>query len=138
MVHIVRNINDPKQTRGRLTVLDDDYHTARFSCNTLELEWNHNKRNISCIPEGEYKASKHISPTFGLCIKIHNVPDRSDILIHAGNFYTDTKGCILVGKGYADINKDGIVDILHSRNTMDKLLEMLPYDFDILIECRIS
>jgi hypothetical protein len=134
MVLIVRNLKDPHQTRGRLTVLNDDYWTAMFSCNTLELAWNDNKRNESCIPEGKYKASKHISPTFGLCIKIHNVPNRSDILIHAGNFYTDTKGCILVGKGYADINGDGIVDILHSRNTMDKLMEVLPFDFEIEIQ----
>jgi len=138
MVLIVRNLLDYNQTRGRLTVLDEDYHTALYSCNTLELAWNNNEKRISCIPEGTYQCVKHISPKFGLCVHIKDVPDRSHILIHKGNYAygenVQTHGCILVGKGYADINKDGVVDILNSGKTFDELMNVLPFEFELKIE----
>lgn len=138
MVIIKRNQLDPHQTRGRLTVVDDDYMTALFMCNTLELPWQDNATNISCIPDGLYKATKWTSPTFGVCIRLYDVPNRSHILIHTGNYAslekTDSQGCILVGNGYSDINGDGILDIINSRKTMDKLLDIVPHSFDIDIQ----
>lgn len=64
---------------------------------TLELPWHDNQTNISCIPEGTYKVQIHNSPRFGNCLKVLNVPNRTDILIHSGNTDKDTKGCILIG-----------------------------------------
>lgn len=103
------------------------------SFKTLELPDRGNARNISCIPKGTYKAVKHNSPKFGESIHILNVPNRSEVLVHYGNFYLDTRGCILIGIGLADINGDGIKDVTSSKRAMRELLSLLPDEFDIVI-----
>lgn len=102
-------------------------------CGTLELGWKENKRNISCIPLGEYTVTKRISSKYGEHFHILDVEDRSYILIHAGNFYSDIRGCILVGEDFKDLNKDGLLDITNSRQTMKQLLKVLPETFDLTI-----
>lgn len=73
---------------------------------SLELPWRDNARNISCIPAGTYRCTWHKSPRFGWTYWVRNVPDRSGILFHAGNWAGDTShgyrthswGCILLGR----------------------------------------
>jgi hypothetical protein len=67
---------------------------------TLEPEWADNQKNISCIPAGEYLCEEHNSPHFGFTYQITNVPDRTHILFHKGNFTHNTKGCVLVGEQF--------------------------------------
>lgn len=130
-----------EQTTGRLYVFDDNNGVA-FDCDTLELKWNDNARRISCIPEGSYTCVHHFSPTFGECFWIKDVPHRSEVLIHTGNYAgsqnpktlrPDTLGCILVGNGLIDISGDGIVDVVNSRVTMDSLIQVLPDVFTLNI-----
>ena len=102
-------------TLGRLSVGD-------FRCFTLELPWRDNKRNVSCIPEGFFLVTKHHSPSHGDVLKIHDVPDRSHILIHAGNFTRNTQGCILIGDGIKHLDHDNIPDVTNSKKTLVKLL----------------
>lgn len=72
---------------------------------TLELPWRMNKRMVSCIPRGIYQCVWHKSPSKGWCYKVFDVPGRSAILIHPGNwagdihkgYHTDLKGCIALG-----------------------------------------
>lgn len=76
-----------------------------FVCHSLELPWKENKRNVSCIPPGNYLCSAYHSPKFGQRYLVRNVPDRDGILIHAGNMAgdeaeglkSDVEGCILLG-----------------------------------------
>lgn len=104
---------------------------------TLELPWRDNQRRISRIPAGTYTAVRHESPTFGRCIWIQGVPNRSHILIHAGNFHTNTLGCVLVGKEFKDINGDGNYDVTLSKVAMTEILESgLPNAFQITISDR--
>ena len=63
-------------------------------------------------------------------------PDTTYILIHHGNYYTNTRGCILPGDSVADINGDGHRDVTSSKRTMDKLNELLPDEFQMIIEWR--
>jgi hypothetical protein len=59
--------------------------------------------------------------------RIFNVPGRSGVLIHQGNYCGDinkgykshVEGCILVGTGTGDL--DGQQAVLDSRGAMDKL-----------------
>jgi hypothetical protein len=67
-------------------------------CWTLERPWLFNNRNISSIPSGAYKCTKDYSKKFGDVIRVHDVPNRSGILIHSGNHVSDSQGCILVGQ----------------------------------------
>lgn len=107
---------------------------GKFRCFTLELPWRNNQNNVSCIPSGTYIAQKHTSPTKGKCIELLNVPLRSNILIHIGNFTSDIRGCILVGDSARDINSDGTYDVTNSRRTLQELLLQLPEAFLVRID----
>lgn len=124
-VEIERYSDDGTQTLGTLYVLTPP-REIKYECHVLELPWKDNKRRVSCIPEGVYEAIKHRSPKFGDCFWIQNVPGRSEILIHVGNFHKDTLGCILPGKELKDIDNDGHKDVTQSKKAMKELLELLP------------
>lgn len=127
-IKIERNYGQ-KQTLGKLFVLDGK--RVHYTCHTLELPWKNNQFQISCIPEGTYKVVRRSSAKFKNHFHITNVADRSLILIHTGNYYTDILGCILVGKGLADINKDGLLDVTSSKAALTDLLAMMPSTFEI-------
>ena len=116
------------RTLGSLNVYSDENHTSLC---TLELPYNGNQRNISCIPCGKYKVSKRFSEKYGNHFKIENVPNRSDILIHVGNYPSDTHGCILIGNDTRDINADGKNEVVNSKFAMRRLLNLLKYQKDI-------
>jgi hypothetical protein len=111
-----------KQTLGQLDVGD-------LSIFTLELpDLNNdgipnNEVRKSCIPEGIYPVVRHNSPKFGETFWVKDVPGRSAILIHPGNYYYHTLGCILTGMDQKDMNKDGLIDNVSSTKAMEKLLE---------------
>jgi signal peptidase I len=121
------------QTIGKMYALDD-YGAIKYMCDTLELPWKENQRNISCIPPGKYDVVKRKSSKFGNHFHVKGVPDRSYILIHKGNYYTDIRGCILVGEDLADINKDGHMDVTSSSATMKDLLSIMPDKFTLTIQ----
>ncbi len=94
-----RFLKTDKYTIGEMQIIDDDGRII-LQCYTLELPYRNNEVQKSCIPLGIYELVKHTSPKFGLCIYVKSVPNRSHILIHAGNKFKDTLGCILVGSQY--------------------------------------
>lgn len=62
-----------------------------YECLTLE-------RAGMEIPPGRFPVTLFMSPKFGRRVpRLADVPDRSDIEMHIGNFPRDTTGCILVG-----------------------------------------
>ncbi|OHX68043.1 DUF5675 family protein [Flammeovirga pacifica] len=143
---LTRNNYHPLQTTGSFQLLDDDQNEI-FCCDTLELPWKENKNRISCIPTGNYKATfRTVGAYANRAFHIQEqdgkeVNGRSHILIHSGNFFTDTKGCVLLGRGYADlelktksknISKDGILDLLNSGKTISELIGLV-CDFDLEI-----
>lgn len=129
-IDIERTKETDTQTTGKLKLKDMNGKVI-FECYSLELPWKDNKRNESRIPEGSYFAAKHNSPKFGKTIWLQNIPDRTEILIHKGNFNRDTKGCILVGTDLVDIDGDGNKDVTNSSRTLEKLLNLI--EKDILI-----
>ncbi len=72
-------------------------------CDTLENPYINNERNISCIPEGQYKVrlrtARESATRDYLHLLVQDVPNRDYILFHRGNTAKDTSGCILVGLG---------------------------------------
>lgn len=114
-----------KQTLGRLFALNE-FKIVKYDCSTLELPWKENQQNISCIPEGEYQVEKRFSRKFKSHFHITGVDGRSYILIHAGNYYTDIRGCVLVGKDFKDLNKDGLLDVKDSGDALADLLGLMP------------
>ena len=129
---IERYSESKKQTIGRGFVVNDSNSTL-LGFDTLELPYLNNKKRKSCIPIGKYKVVKRYSNKFKLHFHILNVPNRDYILIHKGNFYTDIKGCILVGSDLKWLNNDSEVDLVNSAKTMKKLIKLLPNEFDLEI-----
>ena len=122
MIVINRFQEDKHQTLGQLSVFKGD--KIVFQCCTLELPNKGNKRNVSRIPAGEYKAIKHWSPKFGETLWLQDVEDRSEILIHQGNYRTQIRGCILVGASHKDIDGDSFRDVTSSVRTLRRLLKV--------------
>lgn len=97
-VNLVRLISSDEGTFGSLILGDLRLATA-------ELPWEGNTKGESCIPLGRYVCVWHNSPKFGNCYHVTDVPGRSHVLIHAGNFagnepawQSDVEGCILLGE----------------------------------------
>lgn len=130
-VSIKRTSHEKKQTLGTMEVLKEGKFV--YSCKTLELPWLGNAPQKSCIPTGTYKVVKRVSPKYGAHFHILNVPNRSYILIHHGNYHTDILGCVLVGQAHQDINGDGYRDVTSSKVTMAKLNKLLPDAFNLVI-----
>ena len=102
-----------------------------YWCYTLELPWRDNRPNISCIPSGSYEVGIRLSPKYGEIYHIKGVPNRTNILIHSGNYAgdiskgykTNVAGCILLGA------KQGLLQsqwaVLNSRIAVRKFMETM-------------
>lgn len=92
----------------------------------LELPYNSNSVNISCVVSGIYPFEKRNHQTRGRVIRILNVTNRTSILTHVGNFLKDTQGCILPCLTYSS-NKAGDEYIgQNSKDALNQLWERLP------------
>jgi len=134
-----KNVNLYRMTRGNQGTLGMLYYED-FRCYTLELPWKNNQRNISCIPSGTYNVKIRLSSKYGQVYWVSDVPDRSFILIHSGNWAGDTSkgykthvnGCILLGKQRGLLNKQ--LAVLNSRITVrafQNKLELQPFILNI-------
>ena len=106
-----------QSTIGILTV-------GKFRCFTLELPDLKNEQNISCIPKGAYDYFSKISASNGNVLELKNVPDRTYIQLHSGNFQRQTLGCILVGDSIKYLDGDSIPDVTNSKATLKKILKL--------------
>ena len=112
---IIRDTFSEKSTLGKLFINGESF------CDTLELPYINNERSISCIPAGRYKVrlrtERESATRDYLHLLVQDVPDRKWILIHIGNYPSQTKGCILVGNG----RKQDVVE--NSRLAMDLIVK---------------
>ena len=94
---LIRNTFSKKSTVGEL------FLNGERICDTLENPWQDNQRNISCIPEGVYpvrlRLPRESATRDYLHLLVQEVPNRDFILVHRGNFPSQTQGCLLVGLG---------------------------------------
>ena len=92
---LIRDTFTEESTLGTL------YINGEFIADTLENPYINNERNISCIPDGEYKVRIRVARESATREYVHllvqDVPNRNYILFHRGNTAKDTRGCILVG-----------------------------------------
>ena len=77
--------------------------------------------------------TKYNSPSKGLVLLLHDVPNRTYIEIHAGNFTRQILGCILVGDGIKYLDNDTIPDVTNSKNTLNKLIDLISGETEIEI-----
>lgn len=111
-----------KQTLGAMSIREGNA-LVEGSLATLEQEMSNNETDDSCIMPGHYIVVPHLSEKFGKCFKVLGTPGRVGILFHALNYHYQSKGCIGIGLGNWDLNKDGYVDITSSQKAMAMLVE---------------
>ncbi len=128
---LIRLKQEEKQTLSKLLFFDDV--ELVYSSKALELPDRENMNSISRIPNGTYTCKLRYSEKYRWHYHVQDVENRSLILIHFGNYYTDTRGCILVGKSFNDINKDGFRDVTSSKKTMKEILAIAPEEFQLKI-----
>ena len=134
---IIRSGANQHQTIGTGTILNN-LGRKIFEFKTLELPFLNNKVGISCIPPGYYKVEKRQSDKFGSHFHIKDVAGRSMILIHIGNYHRNTSGCILVGSEHRYLDSDNCLDVINSRGTMKKLIDIMPSNFILTITDYVS
>jgi hypothetical protein len=126
-----------RNDQGTIGILSTPYG---FQCHTLELPWRDNKKSISCIPPGEYITRIRVSPKYGKVYHVQDVPNRTYILIHSGNwagdvekgYRTHVNGCILLGLQRGLL--DGQVAVLNSRLAVSRFMRhMNNIDFTLNI-----
>jgi len=108
--------------------------TSGFQCYSLELPWRNNQQSVSSIPAGEYTVTIRQSPKYGRIYWVTKVPNRSWILIHAGNwagdvskgFKTHVNGCILLGQKHGSLQDQ--VAVLNSRTVVRNFMEYMKYE----------
>ena len=92
---IIRDTFTKESTIGEL------FLNGERMADTLENPYINNERNISCIPEGEYKVRLRLARESAsrdyLHLLVQDVPNRKWVLVHRGNSASDSSGCILVG-----------------------------------------
>lgn len=135
-LEIIRIDENDKQTISKFIVYDEmNFELAQGFM--MELPDKQNQRRISRIPEGEYDCVKRYSEKYKDHFHILNVPNRSYILIHVGNYNRNTKGCLLPGRSIKDIDGDGYRDVTNSGGTMELLNSILPDKFKVIIKNQI-
>ena len=123
-LYLEREGSSPWGTFGRLQVGD-------WECCTVEPRWRGNAVGQSCIPDGNYRMSLRESPMvarttsgrFQRGWEVTDVPGRTFVMIHPGNWARNSDGCILVGRSHAIVgNEPGITS---SQDTFSALMERL-------------
>ena len=124
MIYLIRFNGNLHGTQGML-------FAPSWNCCTMEPPWLHNVKSRSCIPEGRYNVTIVDSPKYGRVYEVQDVPGRTGILFHAGNYAgdeetgyrTDTDGCILLGEEHGILDDQEVV--LNSRITVDEFMDVM-------------
>ena len=133
-ITIHRDIVSKEQCMG-VCYITDGRGNILLKTDTIERGWLNNKKRVSCIPEGDYPVRLEWSNRFKKNLwEIYEVPNRSECKFHAANYARQLNGCIALGNGRADIDKDGNLDVLNSRATMDKFHAALDGEKEVMLK----
>jgi hypothetical protein len=83
---------------------------------TLERPWQGNIPLISSIPTGRYHGYVRKNTSDRWRIELSDVPGRTNVQLHVGNFVADGLGCVLIG---ANLTKD-LCTLTDSKAAFDK------------------
>ena len=147
----IRNNTEVREVKANLLLIRDTftsksvigklYCDGEFIAHTLELAWKDNQKSISCIPKGEYKCRVRLARESATRDYVHllveDVPNRSYILFHRGNYPSDSRGCILTGTHRAQTPDKILASKIAHTYLMDYLLEnQLSESINLIIKNR--
>lgn len=109
---------DTRASLGTCFVYDETDRQL-FKKQSLERAWLDNKSRESCIPQGIYPLRLEYSDRFGKKLwEIKDVPGRSECKFHSANYWNQLNGCVALGNNRKYINRDLVLDVTSSRDTM--------------------
>lgn len=80
------------------------------------------------IKSGTYNLAPYSSGKYPNVYELQNVPGRTFILIHAGNYHKDTLGCLLPGKAWGSVSETHYY-VSNSKAALKEIFsEILTYD----------
>lgn len=114
---------------------------------TCERPWLNNKQRESCIPEGVYYLEQRYSPVvqrtsnglFSEGWEITDVPKRTYIMLHPGNWPSDVEGCVAVGLDYRIIQDHGgrwSNAVVSSQDAFEQIMELMEYHNQWVLDVR--
>ena len=137
-VVVIRHKGNDKYSLGNCLVIDEKTGDIVFKKKSLERGWQDNKKNISCIPRGNYVLRQDFSPKFNKYLwEIYGVPGRRECKFHVANYWDQLNGCIALGEQHIDINADGDPDVTSSRNTMALFEDILQKEENNEVEFHV-
>lgn len=108
-----------------------------------ELPWRENRTGLSSIPAGAYTCEWDLSKKHGWCYHVRNVPQRSDVEIHAANWMGDESelnpatgiayrcellGCIALGDSVGVLDKQkALISSKDAIGRFEKNLDRKPF-----------
>lgn len=105
---------------------------------SLERGWQDNKKNISCVPAGEYKLKHEYSGKFKKKLwELYGVPGRSECKFHVANFWRQLNGCIALGYKHIDIDGDGDPDVTNSGIVMEIFHKIMRIALDNKVKVKV-
>lgn len=125
---VIERVYLPTETLGSW------YVNGELICKSMELPWRNNQKGLSCFPEGVYTvvreavSAHHEYPHF----RVLDVPGRDGILVHKITYVSGLKGCIGVGE-FKDLNGDNVPDMVNSGLNLQKLYDLLPDKFELIV-----
>jgi len=93
----------PDRTLSWMLVIGHDGLTPLAKLAILEPPWRENAnghgdfQKASCIPVGRYRVTPLTHPRLGFCLEVHDVPNRSEVLVHWGGKPENSLGCLCFG-----------------------------------------
>lgn len=135
-LELVRDYRDRSCTLGVLSVMGRRWQS-------IERPWIPSTdggvggmKGVSCVPPGEYRLNRHSSESFPNVWALTNPQldvyhwdsdaprgrrgkSRTAVLIHPGNYVSELRGCIAIGKERRRLNADWCV--LRSRDAVNEL-----------------
>lgn len=148
--YTIERVYLPKATPGSMFPGSTRVESEIFA-KTLELPWRNNAISgdpnlASCIMEGIYlfiwqPPGHGRNYEYFRCVHApgrHWYPDTrvSSILIHTGNYTEHLLGCIAPGSRHADINGDGIPDVVDSTKKLAWMVKNMPKAFELEIRVK--
>lgn len=118
----------PTGTFGRLILPSGEFFF------TAERPWRENAQMESCIPEGTYTLRKRASGVvkrssngaFSEGWEVTEVPDRTYIMLHPGNWPKDVQGCIAMGDTFVVMpSGDSQYGVANSKHAFSELMGLM-------------
>lgn len=129
MISVMNKFILKREIIANTAILGTLYDGDKILARSLENPYRESSKD-SAIPTGKYRCTKDDTGIHRYW-KLLNVPGRSNIESHPGNFEADTEGCIIYGKSWSIMKNQ--LSVTDSVATFVRLKKILPDNYELEI-----